>query len=317
MKLVLFLVCNLVFLSSNAQNIILQGQILNAETHESLPFVNILMLGKKIGTSADENGNYKFAVPGNSDFLNEYVRITYIGFADKTLKLDKLKDARILLQPKVGALEEVFLYNIKNRHHENLNPFSGKELVGLGNFSGGAYPSSLARFYAKPADLNNAFIKSVTVYYFTTELRQSEMPAKFRLRILSVTPDGRPGEDILPRNLVVQKDRAQLKTKIDLLKDKIKIPENGFFIAVEHLFIPENKFVEIKTFKVNDSLVYKDVKLEKYAPIFKGVLEENNGGFNSYYQSISGWKKMNNLDNSSDLLDGKLPAPAFKVEITD
>ena len=56
MKLVWCLVFTLIMYSLPAQNLVLEGQILNAETHEPLPFVNILMLSKKIGTSTDENG---------------------------------------------------------------------------------------------------------------------------------------------------------------------------------------------------------------------------------------------------------------------
>ena len=217
----------------------------------------------------------------------------------------------------MGNLKEVFLYQIQDKNHKKINSFRGKEPIGLGNFSGGAYPSSVARYYPKPSEFKNAFVKAVTVYYFNTSLQQSQGSSKYRLRILSATPEGAPGADILAENLIIQKGQAQFRTKIDLLKYRIKIPENGFFVAVEHLFIPENEFTEVKTFKVNDSLIYRDVPLVKYAPIFKGVLEENNSDFKSYYRSISGWKMMNHLDSSNRLLEGKIPAPGFKVEITN
>jgi hypothetical protein len=105
-----------------------------------------------------------------------------------------------------------------------------------------------------------------------------------------------------------------------MLRYRIPIPKEGFFVAVEHLFIEENKYIEEKDYRVyrqTDTLIYEDFKVVKYLPVFKGVLEEEDENFNSFFKDTNGWKKMNNLDNSHSVFKGEVPAPAFKITLTD
>ena len=76
-------------------------------------------------------------------------------------------------------------------------------------------------------------------------------------------------------------------------------------------------YFEEKDYRVNDTIIYRDVKLRKYGPVFSGVLEEYGEGFNSYYKDTNGWQKMDNLDNSNEVFSGMLPVPAFKITLTD
>ena len=86
------------------------------------------------------------------------------------------------------------------------------------------------------------------------------------------------------------------------------------------MFIEENKYIEEKDYRVyrqTDTLIYEDFKVVKYLPVFKGVLEEEDENFNSFFKDTNGWKKMNNLDNSHSVFKGEVPAPAFKITLTD
>ena len=64
----------------------------------------------------------------------------------------------------------------------------------------------------------------------------------FRLRVLSVDTDNKPGKDLLGADLIIDKPEGKQSLKVDLIPYKINVPQEGFFVVVEHIFIEENKF---------------------------------------------------------------------------
>ncbi|MDT0643512.1 carboxypeptidase-like regulatory domain-containing protein [Zunongwangia sp. F363] len=311
----LFLLC---FYLTTAQEKHVVGQVVNAETLEPLPYVNIVLEEKHRGTSTDGQGRFSFLLKNAA--ASTVLKFSYVGFKTKRINLAALEGKVVRMQPEVSNLSEVRLYNITREHSEKINDFRGKDPIGLGNFSGGQFPSIVARYYERPENFEGGcFLEQVEVRFFSTGLNSGRR-SKFRLRIMAVGEDGLPGEDLLRSDLIVERDPNRFKVKMPLLKYRIFIPEEGFFVAVEHLFIEENKYVEEKDYRVyrsKDTLLYKDVKIVKYLPVFKGTLEKGSGNFKSYFKDTNGWKKMNILDNSNPALKGEVPAPAFKITLTD
>lgn len=292
------------------------GQVVDAVTLKPLPYVNIVSREEKRGTSTDKEGSFSFLSDKLSDSTT-VLTFSFVGYGSKSFNLSKLNRDLVKLSPTVANLVEVKLYNIKEKQTKRINDFRKGEIIGLGNFSGGQYPSSIAKYYPKPEKFENAcFIKQIEIRYFS-EASIIYESAKFRLRILAVNAEGKPGQDLLTENLIIEKEPNLFRTKVNMLPYKIMVPENGYFVAVEHLFIQENSYLEEKDYRVNDTLVYKNVQVKKYGPVFKGILVESTAGFNSYFKDLNGWRKMDHLDNSSSLLSGKIPAPAFKITLTD
>ena len=308
----------ILFVLSNTvagQNIDVTGQIFDKKTNEPLSFVNLILVDKKMGSSTDELGNYKFTI--DEGLLDEKIAISYVGYNKVIVKVRELINAELKLQPKTEELNSVQLYALQNKHRVRLNPFRRKEIIGIGNFSGGSYPSTVARYYKKPDEFKKGcFIKKVEISFFAT-VEQIYKPAKFRIRILGVNEDGMPGEDLLNTDIIVQKSASDFREVLDLLSYKINVPNDGFYIAAEHLFIEENAYEETANYRINDTLVYDNVTLTRYAPIFKGVLEDRKGAEDCYYKSIKGWKQMGNLDISNKALNNKIPSPAFIVTLTE
>jgi len=304
-----------VSISAFGQKIRAAGQVVDAETLQPLPYVNIVLEKEKRGISTDKEGRYSFVVKEISD--NAKLKFSYVGYQSQYVQLKDLKGKVVKLKPAIDHLAEVHLYKIKRKKRERINDFKWREIIGLGNFSGGQYPSIVARHYDKPEKFNKGcFIKDIEVRYFEVEETFYEN-AKYRLRIMAVDGEEKPSYDLLSDDLIIEKSPNQIRTKIDMMPYKIPVPDDGFFVAVEHLFIPENAYFEEKDYRVNDTIIYHDVKMRKYGPIFKGVLEENSEDFNSYYKDTNGWRKMNHLDNSNKVFSGKLPVPAFKITLTD
>ncbi len=308
--------CFVVFVSCSAyaQEIRVSGGVYDINTGNPLPYTSVILLDLKKGVSANASGRFRFhidSVQGDTP-----VRFSCIGYTTKEVPLRLVNNAQILLKPKIEALNEVTVVAYRFKKQVLLNPFRRRRTVGLGNFSGGSYPSSLARRFVKPADFDeNCFIKEVEVLFFNG-LPEANGTAKFRLRILAVADDGTPGEDLLQENMIVQKHNRN-RTTVNLEAFGLRVPENGFFVAVEHLFITENEYREKKTIQVNDTLVLKDFVSVKHAPIFKGVLETNIEELGAYYWSVLGWRSMARLNMGDSVIEDKIPVPAFKVILSD
>ncbi len=304
-----------VYFNGYAQNVHISGGVYDIHTGKPLPYASVILPAQKKGVSANALGRFRFRIDSVQD--TTLVRFSCVGYTTKEVPLHLVNEARILLKPRVEVLNEVTVYAYRFKKQVLLNPFRRKRTVGLGNFSGGSYPSSLARKYVKPDDFDeHCFIKEVEVLFFNG-LPAANKTAKFRLRILSVTEDGRPGEDLLQDNLIIEKHNRN-RTTIDLQAFKLRVPEKGFFVAVEHLFIAENEYREKKTIQVNDTLVLKDFVSVKHAPIFKGVLETNREeDLGAYYWSIQGWRTMARLNMGDSVIEDKIPVPAFKVILSD
>ncbi len=313
MKRLLFFIVLINFVV-DAQETTISGGVYDIDTGKPLPYASVILLDLKKGVSAGASGRFKFRI----DSMQGSTPVTFscIGYVTKEIPLRLVNNSRILLKPKIEALNEVTVYAYRLKSQVLLNPFRKKRTVGLGNFSGGSYPSSLALKYEKPIDFDqNCFIKEVKVLFFTG-LQEANKSAKFRFRILSVGDDGLPGEDILKENLIVQKKRRNSAT-INLDAYKLRVPEKGFFVAVEHLFIAENEYREKKTVMVNDSVVLKDFVSVKHAPIFKGILETGTEELGAFYWSVEGWKSVTRLDMAKSVLENEIPVPAFKVILSN
>lgn len=83
-----FISCvGLVFLScaTLAQKTTISGRVFDAETNEGLPFVNLIFVESKIGTTTDLDGNFSISTYYATDSL----RVSFIGYDPLALKVEK------------------------------------------------------------------------------------------------------------------------------------------------------------------------------------------------------------------------------------
>jgi len=113
----------LIFLQGQleASDKIVRGNIFDFETNAPLPFANISILGKNIGTISNSDGYFIFHIRNVSE--SDTICFNYIGYEILKLKVLELKDSiNISLHPIACELNEVLVYN------KNLTP---KEIVEL------------------------------------------------------------------------------------------------------------------------------------------------------------------------------------------
>lgn len=116
--------CFLLFFSFSflhAQKITkVKGRVIDADTKETLPFVNIGSLGTTVGTSTDFDGNYEL----ESQWMTDKLIVSYVGYDTDTIDivLGKRQTINVELKPTTTSLNEITITAKKRRYRRRGNP---------------------------------------------------------------------------------------------------------------------------------------------------------------------------------------------------
>lgn len=205
----------------------LVGQLIDADTEEPLPYVNIGLVNQNIGTVTDEAGYFELEVPGNG-FADATLRFSMIGFEPQDFTLQEYRDQKILtipLKEKATALEEVVLTTKRNKYQTKIlgNKTTSQLIYAafttnkLGNEMG-----FLVRGRKNPMILKK----------FNVSLVENDYgPIRFRLNFYDLK-DGLPNETLLNENIIVETDIQSGIVSKDLTPYEIVIDQD-FFVAIE------------------------------------------------------------------------------------
>jgi hypothetical protein len=216
--------------------------VLDIQTGETLPFANIMLLNRNIGTTADIGG--AFALMLSAQNQKDTLVISYMGYQNAKICVSDLQPDGVFLKSKTFELE-TFQFTPGKRKTVVLNPFRKRDcFVPYDNSLTGneTYlfpyrphePVIQSRFF--PSTGKNAFIREVWVHTHSWSL-----PATFRLRLLHADENQTPADDLITENLMIEVTQKYELVKINLEKHHLRIPDSGVFIGVELLIIPENK----------------------------------------------------------------------------
>ncbi|NGP88364.1 SusC/RagA family TonB-linked outer membrane protein [Aliifodinibius halophilus] len=86
-----------------AQSSTVSGTVLSADDESPLPGVNIVEVGTQRGTTSDTQGEFSLEVSSADASL----RLTFVGFASKTIDLNGRSEVTVTLEPKTEALDDV------------------------------------------------------------------------------------------------------------------------------------------------------------------------------------------------------------------
>jgi len=87
----------------------ISGRIIDKDTRNPLPFANLSILGKSIGTITNEEGFFSFKIP--LSFKNENLVCTYIGYKNAEIPLLDLtlQNNIVYMQPDFLSIQEVII----------------------------------------------------------------------------------------------------------------------------------------------------------------------------------------------------------------
>ena len=213
----------------NLQAQFITGKVLDAENRQPLPFVNIGVLNKNLGTVSNEYGTFLLEL--NPEFLLDTLRFSMIGFGRKDfivqdyLEQEKAENI-ILLKEEVLLLEEVTVVRKKNKKYKRKilgNKTESKTLVGgftsndLGNEIG-----FICRIRKTPTFVE-AFNLSIA--------KNTYGSVRFRLNFYSLK-QGVPNQNLLDETIMILTDIESGNVSLDLKPYDI-VMEDDFLVSIE------------------------------------------------------------------------------------
>lgn len=102
-RILLFMVFTLCCTIAFAQQKTITGKVIDGDTGETVPGVNVIVKGTTNGTSTDFDGNYSINVFGE----NAVLVFSYLGFTSQEIAVDDQTTINVSLLPDVSSLDEV------------------------------------------------------------------------------------------------------------------------------------------------------------------------------------------------------------------
>ncbi len=285
----------------NAQEVLLEGSVMDSRSKDPIPYVNLSFLNTLKGTSTDEEGKFFIDIP--TPYLEKQVHISSLGYKDTIVNAQKLyKEKKIFLVEESFELDEVVVSeNFGNA--DVLNPITSYSLTS--GFSSSATPWVVALYFPN-IGAQKKYMHTVTVF-LKKDINFKRDAAKFRLRMYDVAPGTKkPNKDLLRKSIVLEANMEQEYVSIDLSSLQIKIPKEGIYIGIEWLFVPYNWY---KTTS-KDPLTNKAVVEDRFAPTFRGVYTKNQ----NYKAMVYGMGEWTNFSvKSKDMTQNFIPAISLKL----
>jgi len=214
----------LLILISGSLSAQIKGVVKDSLTGNPIPYVNIWVENKNIGTTSEENGSFSI------DLKNDSV-LFFSALGYETKRLFSIKEI-VFLKPKIFELNEVIIENPKFKEEIEVGNYETSGFrIGIGNINSAVFfkPDSIM--------LAHPFVKEIKF------LTKSDIEnAKIRIKILSVNTDYSPGESLLDDEIIVIVKKGKNKNTVNFGNYKFKIPVEGFFVSFEKLLIEENKY---------------------------------------------------------------------------
>lgn len=134
-----------------------KGIVLDKETKEPLPFVNIAFVGTSVGTTTDFDGKYEIETQWGS----ESIEVSYLGYVSQQAKVN-LEERNVIdieLESESLKLDEVVVKAKKKRYKKKNNPavaLMRKVIANKGNNSLGSHDFyELDKYEKVELDINN------------------------------------------------------------------------------------------------------------------------------------------------------------------
>lgn len=219
MKIGIFFALLFVGLTAFSQTTI-KGQLLDSVTRQPVEFANIGLIGKGYGTVSNERGEYEFVIPDS--LTNEKIRISIIGYANKTLDVAKLRDRNVVLLEQIATnLGEISITAKKTRFKVLGNETQTKAI------SAGFTSNNLGAELAVKLRIKQPQTQIRKVVCNINKNTLNKNPV-FRLNIYKQDAEGYPGENILKENIIIEPKEMTGLIQVDLTPYNIVVDDDTF-----------------------------------------------------------------------------------------
>jgi hypothetical protein len=261
------------------------GILKDSIDNQPIPYVNIWIENEDIGTTSDINGKFSLNISPNS---NKTIIFSSVGY--KTKKVNSNIDINsVFLQPQIIGLPEIIVSNkkeIKSRTIEKFNKSQIKSYVLSGN-----KPLMIAEYFP----FNEEFVETPFINTIRLPIKSMVDNCKFNIRLLTLSDNGKPGKYYFDENLICLTKKGKSIVTINLADKNIVFPKEGLIIAMEWLFIEENKYEFKYTIKGQNKIINEYL----YSPSVGQTKQKSDDNFWIYRQGK--WNITTNLPITIEL----------------
>ncbi|WP_339840733.1 carboxypeptidase-like regulatory domain-containing protein [uncultured Maribacter sp.] len=250
----------------HAQEILIEGHVLEENSQTPIPYANISFLRTLKGTSSNDEGY--FYVDVSESFLERDVHISALGFKDTILSAKSISDnKKIFLKEDTFELEEVVVSHSLG-DSQVLNPISSYSIKS--GFSSAKTPWVLALYFPNIGAAKK-YLEKITVHVQQNS-RFKRTSSKFRLRVYDVDKGTKkPNHDLIRKSIILESSDTEDFVSIDLSSMGIRIPDEGIYVGLEWLFLPFNWYTNAYEHPISKKKVLED----RFAPTFAAVYQKN------------------------------------------
>ena len=211
---------------ANATAQLLAGTVVNSATQAPIPFVNVGLLTRGLGTVSDEQGRYQLRY--NPAYAADSVRVSSVGYTPRVLPFAALlAGANVALAPQDVPLPDVNVVAASaytRTHTLGLDQPAPKFDFRLMSNELGTEIGTLIHVERRPA-----FVQSLHVAVVKNETE----PLTLRVNVYRLDPQGRPtAEKLLQRNVLLVTGPQRGVLVADLTADRLVLTEDCL-LAVE------------------------------------------------------------------------------------
>ena len=210
----------------------IKGKVVSEEG-EPLPFVNIGIINTHVGTISELNGDFELTIPAEHRFNS--VTISCVGFLKQVIDISSSigKPLTIVLKEDVAQLEAVVVNERRDR--PKIEKVGGMYSDASRFMSDIEYSgSAIAQLIETPFD--TTFIHWVSLGYAS---RLDDL--KMRIKFSAVGPDGKPGELLINKDIIVDLPPFDGQNRYDLESQFLFVTTDKFFVQFEPLILKEDR----------------------------------------------------------------------------
>lgn len=217
-----------------SQDEIILGRVLNHETNKALPYVNIGITNKTVGTVSNEKGLFKLTL-NDKVSSNDTIIFSYIGFQTEKYLVSELnnKNTTVFLYPKDMDLDEVLVTTKKVEFKPKKIGRANKGL-GLTHFNFYSYyENDIDDRLSKEVGMKLKIKKNCHIEDLNFNITSNDFKSlKFRVNFYKIE-NGIPTELVVEKNILFEiKDNSLGWYKVDLKPYDIYLKEDIEHIAV-------------------------------------------------------------------------------------
>ena len=232
-------------LTNYSQAQIINGEVVDAQTKEPLPYANIVLLSKNKGVTTNEDGFYTFDITGDTE---DILLISYLGYAIQEIPLKQYSNSvgnelNIELTENSSLIDEVVL-DVKKAK------YSSSKIIGVKKKkrfrSGAQYGAETCTFIE---NVRNTKGKVLALNFYIKENLNSQfkiLPTNYRIKFYNYdTEKQQPGKLLSYKDVFVQPENKTQKVIIDLTTHNILFPKKGICVGIEtikpsNIMLPKN-----------------------------------------------------------------------------